>query len=189
MTEEEKKIEAQAKLISSIAEKVTEGVNAEVKPQLEKMGEDLIKVQRQVDEFKSNKVTIEETKEETIDIKSIFKGASYTYKPGTGMGSLAKMFAIETDMNTDHMGVKKALYMPRATMDLSKRTYKRDHSYDNLEGLMELNDTAYFAALAISHKTKQSFYTVMKSLDTYRLLNAEIKAHKDLAKALDSSQN
>ena len=186
MTEKEKQ-EQRNQLIADIARTVRDGVAEDVRAQADKMAEDLALVNRQVAEIKADLVTIEKGEEVNIDLKPIFEGKDF--KSGTGLSSIAGMYSLDTGTRTDHMGVRKALYMPRTKWNAGQRVYTRKESYEGLEGIMELNDMCYFAALAISHKNKIPFDVVLRSLDSWKLLNAEIQNHTDLRRALDSTQN
>jgi len=192
--EETKTQDAQKKLVAQMVEKVTEGVTAEMKEQLTKMGNDIAKLGRQVEDIKAGAVTIEKQKEdEVVEVdtkilnKALFEGRNMG--EGTTLNSLLKMWSIETTGRTDNMGVRKALYMPRTDFDYTRRIYKRDKSYDGFEDIMDLNDMCYFAGLAISHQRGEPFQNIVRSLDTWKLLNHEIQANSDLSKALDTTQN
>jgi hypothetical protein len=160
-------------------------MDALTKEKLQKMGDDLIVTQRQIEEIKADRVTIEKEKEEIkVDLKPIFDSGS------TGK-SLQSLYSIDIEGSPakDQMSVRKMLYAPRTNFNASNRTWNRDKSYDGLEYLMDINDTAYFAGLALSHHTKRPYLDVVKELKSYQFLNQEIQASSELRKALDTSDS
>lgn len=166
--------------------------DSELKEQLEKMGGDITELQRKVSLGETEKATVEKElgpdgKPLKIEVhrKDVFKGRDVNKV--SGLGSIYKRNYIDTVQRNDNLNLRKLLYMPRSDWSPVSRSYVRVKGYDGLDDVMELNDIAYFSALAIAHKTKQSFYEVIKGLDSFNMLNGEIQSNTELTKALDTA--
>lgn len=156
--------------------------DAVVREELKKYGEDITVLQRQVDEKLTPVATIEKEKEYKVDIKPIFASKA----AGASLQSLYNVDMTDAPVS-DHMVARKMLYAPRTTFDARARSWNLGKSYDGFEDIMDLQDTVYFTGQAIAEKTKRPYLDVVKGLDTFNLLNAEIRGNRELEKALDTS--
>lgn len=192
MTPEEIKAQNEAVLkavhdLKSTVDKATEekAINDTlVQESLKKQGEDILVMQRETAEIKklAEATTIEREEEYKTNLKPIFASKS----AGASLQSLYSVDMTDAPV-TDHMVARKMLYAPRTSFDLKSRSWKLGKSYDGFEDIMDLQDTVYFAGQAIAEKTKRPYMDVVKGLDTFNLLNAEIRGNSELSKALDTS--
>lgn len=190
MTPEEikKQNEALLQAVHNLSAKVDEGnkqkiiTDAVFKEELKKYGEDVTVMQRLVDEKLTPVAIIEKEKEYKVDLKPIFSGKS----GGMSFNSLYSVDMTDAPVN-DHMMARKMIYAPRTTFDARKRCWELKKSYDGFEDIMELNDTVYFVGQALAEKTSRPYIDVVKGLDSFNLLNAEIRGNSELEKALDTT--
>jgi len=172
--------------LGELKDKVTERgeMDAELKANLTKVTEDLLKTQRAVEELKAGQVTIDKKADDPPpNRKKIFEGKELNpFRKAMYAG-----YGIDTTGTVNHMNVRKALYMPRTSWNPKTRSYSRDHSYDGLEEIMKWNDACYLAALAIAHQRKMNYVDVIKGLDSFKELNYQIQNNTELTRALDTT--
>ena len=150
-----------------------------VQESLKKQGEDIIAMQRQVDEKLTTPAEIIPEKEYKPDLKPIFEGK-------TGGASFASLYSIDMEDAPvkDHMLVRKMLYAPRTNFNAKGRHWELNKSYDGFEDIMDLQDTVYYVGLTLAQKQRRPYLDVVKGLDTFNVLKAEIRGNAELASAL-----
>jgi len=96
----------------------------------------------------------------------------------------------------DPYGVK--MHRPRSYWDKKKGWYQAG-GYDGIEHIMEMNDTVILTAmllqfqqtgqktLGLESKPTETYKSIVKGLDSYKLFQSEIQANTELQKALDTA--
>jgi len=176
---EESKIDQIAKVVKQMADVVEDSTKTmgEIKEQTDKMGEDLITLQRRVDEFQTiteqrfEKLTEEQEEEQ----RKIWDVALKNTK-------LFKLWSYDDP-------ITKALYRPRTTYNARKGCYELKGSYDGLEDLMMLNDALFIMGWLKADKTRNyaGYADYVKGFDTYQLAKYELERVPELRKALNTS--
>lgn len=147
------------------------------KTEAEKMGVELVKLQRKVDDFEH----VVTEKLDVLDEQHELENAAI-FDVHLKNPELFSLWGYDDP-------VTKALYQPRTRFD-PNRGWVKDGTYDGMEDLMRLNDFLYIASVAKAGEKGKDWKNYDKYLDefeTKKLFDWEMKAHPVIGKALSSS--